>query len=80
MGMKSQTFLWLVVLAAIMLLAALSGCVDRGQCLHAHYEESGYWNYIYGTNMQLMGMYWVDTSGNVCDRWEFPDGKPKSKE
>lgn len=63
---------WLIF--AVFLMA---GCTDRGHCLAKHYESSWYFQYTYDAKMNITGMYWVDTSGYVCDRWEFPNGRPE---
>lgn len=63
---------------------ALSACKDHGACLQKHYEFSGFMQPQYlmtcnGSSCQqkFIGMAWFDTSGNVCDRWQYPNGKPE---
>lgn len=67
--------------AALVLLAilALSGCVDRGECLSSHSETVLIPQYIYGSNGEIQVMWYAPSEQTVCDRWEFPDGRPERK-
>lgn len=64
-------------LIAVALLVALSSCVDRGDCLASHDVDSSYMQYIYNPNGTIASFYWVPSTTTVCDRWEFPDGRPQ---
>jgi hypothetical protein len=72
------------LLFALVAALALSACKDRGACMQSHYQTSGYFQPQYMTlcngsscTQQLLGMDWQDTSGNVCDQWQYPNGKPE---
>lgn len=55
--------------------------VDRGQCLASHTETvEGYYytTYIQSGSVSVPIMnYSPPYDVEVCDRWEFPEGRPK---
>lgn len=76
-----------IVAACVALILVLAGCApDRGACLASHPEHSD------GYMLPVMTPVW-GSSGTVsytttltyippsdydqCDRWEFPEGRPK---
>lgn len=64
-----------------LLLIAVTGCsVDRGKCLESHEETVLVPQYMTTcTNgvctMRLM--YFLPIPTTRCDRWEYPEGRPK---
>jgi len=59
----------IVILIGVVLL--ISGCDDHGRCLTAH-TETVLQPMLIGKVIILMPQI-----HDVCDRWEFPHGKPK---
>lgn len=55
----------------LILLAIIVSNVDRGQCLASHDEPL--------MQMVPIGQIMIPmfTTQTVCDRWEFPEGRPK---
>lgn len=67
-GKLGRALLW------VLPLFFLSGCADdRGKCLKSH-EEMEMTLVIVGDNQTQM---WIPTWYDVCDMWEYPNGKPK---
>ncbi|WP_164857149.1 hypothetical protein [Sphingomonas crocodyli] len=54
------------LIVALLAVSVLTGCTDRGQCLH-HEPRAG--TIIIGGRVQA-------TVRSVCTRWEFPEGRP----
>lgn len=51
-----------VIFAALLLV----GCTDKGECLAHHYQPI----------ITMAGKVPIVTMVRICDRWEFPEGKP----
>lgn len=70
---------------AVLLLSCISlaACADKGKCLQSHTERvDGYYYTTFimsGQTMIPITHYSPPYDKTVCDRWEFPDGKPKEK-
>lgn len=76
---------WLVGVLMFVAVALLPACapVDRGRCLQSHIQPA--WMQMLpmtrcgGNPMrcttQIMPIFHPETL--VCDRWEFPDGRPE---
>ena len=91
--MRAFILSFVSMFAIVILLALLlNGCmVDRGQCLASHHEhEDGYTSYEYAPNGFGMSggiamggtgsyrlVYHPDRDWDVCDAWEFPEGRPQ---
>lgn len=67
--------------SAIVIVFALAGCVDRGECLMSHSEQQWYQPppiYIQSGSAMIPVMqpgYYIDVQ--VCDQWQYPNGRPK---
>ncbi|MFZ5715770.1 MAG: hypothetical protein ACOY3N_23330 [Bradyrhizobium sp.] len=65
-------------------LLALGGCKDYGKCLASHVEpytwmmpiQTGSVSCGNGCSMPIYVYVPIDDKRTVCDRWEFPEGKP----
>ena len=71
-----------VMLASIALLASLTGCTDRGDCIASHKELLTYQQPIcFSYDKNGMCTFTIYQSHNdivdICDQWQYPDGKPK---
>ena len=60
-----------LALACIALLLALAGCKDRGDCLSSHREKRIERKTVNGHTRT--STRW----STVCDRWQFPNGRPE---
>lgn len=68
---------------ALLPVVALAGCVEHGECLSSHTELQTVTIPVYtlascGSGCSVMvnaGMIPVTRAVNVCDRWEFPEGR-----
>jgi len=60
-----------LALGAVLLLASCEH-MDYGDCASSHYQTSGYYTYQDVGGVQVP-IYW-DTSGTVCDAYQYPDG------
>ncbi len=71
-----------IAIAAVIVLAACTP-VDRGRCLQSHIRPA--WMQMMPMTScsgnplrcrsQIVPIYHPET--RICDRWEFPEGKPK---
>lgn len=78
--MKRRGTLALVGLSCV----ALAACaVDRGACQASHMEhQDGYMtsdamSFDGGKTTTFMPRWVPDSDWTVCDKWEFPNGRPK---
>lgn len=76
------------LILALALIPAAAGCVDRGACLASHTEHTdGYSTVVttpvFGPNgtvsYAMIPQYIPESDNDVCDRWEFPDGRPEGR-
>jgi hypothetical protein len=68
---------------ALTSLALLSSCIDRGRCLESHvvHHPETFWiefQHIGTVNMPVTHVIPAHDE-TVCDRWEFPNGRPKER-
>ena len=67
----------LTVLATAALLASCAQ-PDRGRCLASHLEKHYHPTDVYIGGSAGYTHEYIPSDDPVCDRWEYPDGRPKS--
>jgi hypothetical protein len=60
--------------------ALLSSCAqpDRGRCLESHLEKHYHPTDVYIGGPAGYTHEYIPSDDPVCDRWEYPDGRPSS--
>lgn len=63
-----------------LLVLVSSGCVDKGRCLEQHTQlvlVPQYMTTCSNNVCSMRLMYFMPVNTVVCDRYEFPDGRPE---
>ncbi len=74
-----------LLILALALVPAAAGCVDRGACLSSHVEQNPGYTYVQNQTYDGGKTYYPTivtippSEDTVCDRWEFPDGRPEGR-
>ena len=67
-------------LAVLAVAALLSSCAhpDRGRCLESHLETHYHPTAVFLGGFGGYTHEYIPSEDPECDRWEYPDGRPKS--
>ena len=68
-------------ITGLIALASLAACAhpDRGQCLESHLERHYHPTDVYIGDFAGYTHETFPSDDPVCDRWEFPNGRPKQQ-